>query len=107
MFQIIKDKYKSLTQKSNKQIVTKLLNEIVSNSYYDSNTNTLVINTPTNLILKSNGSIVTIADEGNIVNVAKFIHLNPDLSEQTMINIRKLDKGLNEVLDPTPTLLED
>lgn len=86
--------------------VDTLLKSIVQNSYYDTKTNTLVINTPTNLILKSKGSIMNISEEGYIINIADEIHLNPELSEQTMINIRKIDRQFDDVMEPLSKSIE-
>lgn len=105
MLNYIKNKFSIKTKKTggqltNKEMTANLFNYIIEHSYYDEKTNTLVVNTPTNIVFKSKGSIMTIAEEGYIVNIADSIHLNPDLSEQTKINIRKLDKGFDEVMYP-------
>jgi len=94
-------------QKQQQQIVQQKLFDVINNSYYDEKSNTLVINTPTNLILNVKGSIMNIAREGYIVDIADAIHLNPELSNKTNINIRKLDKTFDEVLEPLSKSIED
>lgn len=97
---------KSSTEIANAKLVNDLFSQIIKNSHYDSKTNTLVISSPTNIVFKSSGSIINIAEAGYIINVADEIHLNPELSEQTMINIRKLGKNFDEVVEPISKSIE-
>ena len=93
-------------QKAKEKLVQEKLMEVISNSYYDENTNTLVVNTPTNLILKSSGSMMQVAEEGFIVQMADQIHLNPEMSERTKVNIKNLGKQFDDVVEPLTKTLE-
>lgn len=107
MLPFTKENKQVAIKKRQQQLVKEKLFEVISNSYYDEKSNTLVVNTPTNLILNVKGSIMNVAREGYIVDVADAIHLNPELSEKTKINIRKLDKSFDEVVEPLSKSIEE
>lgn len=88
----------------NKNIVTKekeklmiLFKEILELSYYDEKSNTLVINSPTNLVISTSGSHMTISN-GFKIDIAEKIHLNPILPINSKININKNEVSLTDVL---------
>jgi hypothetical protein len=90
-----------------KEKTLEVLYTIMENSYYNEDTNTIVINTPTNIILKSHGSQVFIAENGYKVDIADKIHLNPIIPKKSKININKTNMRLDAILNNTENALID
>lgn len=97
-FKNIKKKYDLVSKTSEKELlIMNKLQEIAKLSQYDEETKTLFINVPDNLVIKSGGSTLHIAEQGYIVSIANKIHLNPVLHPQSPLNINKINYGTNVI----------
>jgi hypothetical protein len=104
MFKAIKQFYRNqvLTEEQRNKELSKektleTINSILELSYYDADSNTLVINTPTNLIVKTEGNQMFITD-GIKIDIAEKIHLNPPHTKSTTVNKEKGSLQIKEVL---------
>jgi hypothetical protein len=107
---IITKSYNNIKEKKQysleKQKTLNIFHEILESSYFDEESNTIVINTPTNIIFKSQGDQVFIAENGMKVDIANAIHLNPIVSKYKNINTKKDTRKVNEVLETTVKIIK-
>lgn len=105
-FTAIKSKFSitKVTKEENK-LLTKLLDSNIIK--YDVSTNTIILDIPSNLIINTQGSQLHIAQDGQIVQVADNIHLNPPITKRTKINIVNSGRSYDEVISPLSKLIED
>lgn len=96
---IIKRTINKLLKKEDKSkvLLEQVIKEIINTSYYDEKTNTLVVHSPTNIVIKSEGSQMFITD-GYKIDIAQQIHLNPRTPLKSRININKTNVNVRDTL---------
>jgi hypothetical protein len=80
-----------------KQELLEVFNKIVESSYYDKNTDTLVVKSPTNIIIHTEGNQVFVA-KGCKIDLANQIHLNPEIMPTSKLNINKTKVNIKHTI---------
>ena len=82
-----------------KELTRQKINNILEKTYYDELTNTIVLDLPVNLVVKTEGSQIFMCKSGLKIDIAEQIHLNPILPSSSTLNINKQNSKLSEILN--------